>query len=107
MSETGLRAKFAARQRRQVFVDAVLLAGCAGVVYLAIPETGDVLFGGLGDVAAVFGVIGAAVFATFENWRCPACDGLLGASIAPKQCRNCGTSFPRRFLNRDGSRRSP
>jgi hypothetical protein len=93
MVENELKARIVVRQRLQMLVDLVLLAAFVGLVYLAAIPKSAVWFGEIADIVAVFAVIGVALVFTFENWRCPACDGLLGASIRPRTCGDCGAEL--------------
>ena len=37
-------------------------------------------------------VLGAVVF-SFQNWRCPSCNGYLGKAISPRFCSKCGAAL--------------
>ena len=43
-------------------------------------------------IGIVVVAIGMLVFSLW-NWRCPACGGYLGRSIAPRYCQGCGAQL--------------
>lgn len=42
------------------------------------------------QIALIFGLAVAFAVVGAINWRCPACNSVLGRHLSPKFCSNCG-----------------
>jgi hypothetical protein len=83
---SGFKAEFARRQKRQLGVAAVILAGLVSMMLLRDRAPLDSPVGLTVVIAAM-----AAIFVfTFQNWRCPACQKYLGKGGFPRFCPRCG-----------------
>jgi hypothetical protein len=38
-------------------------------------------------------LVAGLVFFSFQNWRCPACNGYLGKGWGPRFCPKCGVAL--------------
>ena len=90
----GFKAAFATRRKRQLLVTLPMIAAFLAIGLGSGAEGGDVL--GIPSqvltMAAVVLALLLVVF-SFQNWRCPACNGYLGRYWGPKYCPKCGVAL--------------
>lgn len=94
MHDKDIFKEFERRKRLQLIVLAPII-----LVMLSLLLIGDdpkASFLGLPRLALVWTAaavaFGAAVFSLF-NWRCPACESLLGRGLSPNFCSQCGAQL--------------
>jgi hypothetical protein len=90
--KAALRAEFARRRKRQLFVSIPLVVFMVGVLIALDEKTKAPLFGlAPSVVVGIFVVVmGGGLVFSLLNWRCPACERYLGKHINPSFCHRCG-----------------
>jgi hypothetical protein len=88
------RQLYATRRRNQLMVSIPLVAVIIGVV-MTEDRAGDTILGLSRQVVGpiFLAIVAAALFYSFRNWRCPACNKYLGRSFNPRHCQNCGVEL--------------
>ena len=85
--------EFKERQKKQLWVTVPVIFGFLVLIGLADRR---VSIGGIPcsllGVPAFAIIIGLLIF-SWQNWRCPACNGYLGKVINPRFCSKCGAAL--------------
>ena len=81
--------EYAARRTRQLLIPVVF--GVVVLSFLGLRYAG----GGAGRFAPFVGVgflvlLAGAIWFSYTNWRCPACEKYLGRSLVWSACPHCG-----------------
>ncbi len=93
-----LRGEFRRRRKRQIILLIPLFLLLLGATFLRPEKTASLEpdAEGVAFVVVAICFIGFVVFAlffSFRNWRCPACNAYLGRSLFVSSCSRCGASF--------------
>jgi hypothetical protein len=85
---------YATRRRNQLMVSIPLVPLILAVVLTEDRAAGTILGLSRQVVGPIFlAVVGAVLFYSFRNWRCPACNKYLGRGVNPQHCQNCGVEL--------------
>jgi len=85
---------YATRRRNQLMVSIPLVAVIIGVVVTEDRAGGTILGLPRDVVGPIFlAIVAGALFYSFRNWRCPACNKYLGRGFNPRHCQNCGVEL--------------
>jgi hypothetical protein len=85
---------YATRRRNQLMVSISLVAVIIAVVLTEDRGGGTILGLSRQVVGPIFlAIVAAALFYSFRNWRCPACNKYLGRAFNPRHCQNCGVEL--------------
>ena len=85
----GFKEEFARRQRRQLAVAAIILAGVLSIWILRDRSPLESPVG----ITIFIAAMAAILIFTLQNWRCPACGKYLGKGAFPRFCPQCGVAL--------------
>ena len=86
-------AEFQRRLKRRKITSITIISLLIGILILSFPHF--ILFGIPKSVWGpwyVFAIVAGLVF-IIVDWRCPACNGILGDFLSTKYCSKCGFKF--------------
>ena len=85
---------YSRRRRNQLMVSVPLVAVMLALVFSEERHASTILGLPVQVAGPIFlAVVAGALFFSFRNWRCPACNKYLGRTFNPKHCHSCGVEL--------------
>ena len=92
--KSQFKQDYAKRRRSQLMVSVPLVAVMLAFVFAEERHAGTLLGLPIQIAGPIFlAVVAGALFFSFRNWRCPACNKYLGRAFNPKHCHSCGVEL--------------